>query len=160
LTLILAGGQEGVLPIFQLEPQPGQLLSFGSVPAFDISLESELRADDFGVSLRATDLPPEPILEGHVDLWGVPADHQSGTSIPRRPLLTLPSVCGPMEFGFQTRSSEEGAPLVSATTETLPLEGCEGLRFRPGLDARLSDPVADSPTGLRLDIGVPGEDDP
>jgi len=155
---VRSGDVTAELPMFQLEPLPGQLIAFGSKPSLDLPLDTELRAGDFGLTLKANDLPQESVSEGHFELWGVPADHQIGTAIPRRALLTTPTSCAPMTFTFRTRSWLEGAPWLSAVADTGgPLSGCEGLSFAPQLGIQLSNPVADSPTGLRMDLRTPEE---
>jgi hypothetical protein len=155
-----SGGVEIELPIFQLEPKPGQLLAFGSRLAADVQFSMELRPGDFGITLSAPNPQQVPVDEGHIELWGVPADHQEGTTIARRPFLTAPARCGPLVFVFRTRSWQEGAPWLSAETESgAPLSGCENLAFDPSLALRLDNPVADSPTGARLDLEVPDDED-
>jgi hypothetical protein len=158
LEFVLADGGNTNLPIFQLEPGPGEFLSFASKAAFEAPLKTELRPSDFGITLEADELPEQAVTEGHVELWGVPADHQAGAPIPRRPLLTVPTRCGPLVFGFRTRSRLEGAPWLSASSTTgAPLEGCADLVFAPGLAVRLSNPVADSPTGVQMEVTTPEE---
>jgi hypothetical protein len=148
----------GTLPVFQLEPAPGELLSFASKAAFKAPLKTELRPNDFGITLKAEDLPEQSLSEGRFELWGVPADHQVGTAIPRRPLLTLPPRCGPLTFQLRTRSRQEGAPWLSASADAeAPLEGCSSLGFGPKLAMGLSNPVADSPTGVRMEVITPEE---
>jgi hypothetical protein len=157
---VQSGGGTVKLPLFELEPKPDQFIAFGSTPAAAVSLKTELRPDDFGITFKSNDLPAEPIAAGHFELWGVPADHQEGTAIPRRPLLTAPSRCGPVSFVFRTRSQGEGAPWLSASTDTgAPLTGCESLDFAPQLGMGLSNPVVDSPTGLQLDLSMPEEEE-
>lgn len=156
--IVLEGGGKGVLPLFELEAPPGEPVAIGTTPAFDVPVRTELRSDDFGITVRVSDLPQEAIAEGHLELWGVPADHQQGTAIPRQALLSAPPSCGPLSFGFSTRSWQDEAPWLSTTAETpLPLVDCESLDFDPRLAVGLSDPVADSPTGLRVDLSMPGE---
>jgi hypothetical protein len=151
-------GDQGELPVFQLEPGPGELLAFASSSVLGNSLKTELRPDDFGITLRAEDLPEQALKEGHFELWGVPADHQVATMIPRRPMLTTPTRCGPLVFTFRTRSGIEGAPWLSASSDTgAPLEGCSDLSFSPKLGMGLSNPVADSPTGVRMEVTTPEE---
>lgn len=157
----LKGAQEAELPIFQLEPRPGEYVSSGSKPGVELPLEMELRPGDFGITLHAHDLPKQEITKGHIELWGVPADHQQGTPGPRRPFLSLPTRCGPLIATFRTRSWEEEAPWLSATSQMgPPLTGCAGLLFRPRLGLQLDNPVADSTTGMRMDFEFPGEEDP
>jgi hypothetical protein len=156
----LSGGAKVKLPLFELEPRPGQTISFGSEPSLELPLTSELRPGDFGVTFKANDLPQEPIAGGTFELWGIPADRQEGTGIPRRALLTAPSTCGPLVFEFRTRSWQEGAPWLSASADTgEPLTGCEELDFDPKLGLQLSNPIADSPTGMRMDLSVPEEEE-
>lgn len=151
-------GGEVELPIFQLEPGPGEFLSFASKAVLGSSLKAELRPADFGITLRAGDLPEQQLSEGRMELWGVPADHQTGITIPRRPLLTTPTRCGPITFTFRTRSRLEGAPWLSASSDTgAPLEGCADLGFAPSLAMGLGNPVADSPTGVRMEVSTPEE---
>ena len=158
VEIALSGGSKAKLPLFELEPQSGQAISFGSEPSLELPLRSEIRPGDFGVTLRANDLPQEPVTGGTFELWGIPADHQEGTGLPRRALLTTPSTCGPVIFKFRTRSWQEGAPWLNASADTgAPLSGCEELDFDPKLELQLSNPVADSPTGMRMDLSMPEE---
>jgi hypothetical protein len=157
LSLVSEEGT-GELPIFQLEPGPDEFLSFASRSILQAPLKTELRPGDFGITLKAEDLPKQAVSEGNVEFWGVPADHQIGTTIPRRPMLTAPTRCGPLTFTFLTRSWSEDAPWLSASSDTeAPLEGCANLSFKPRLGMRLSNPVADSPTGVRIELTTPEE---
>ena len=157
--IVLANGAKTELPLFELEPPAGQPITIGTKPAFDLPVTAELRPSDFGITVRASDLPQETIVEGHLELWGVPADHQEDPAGPRRALLSAPTACGPLSFSFQTRSWEEGSPWLSASSETEALSGCEGLRFEPGLAVHLSNPVVDSPTGMQAVLSMPEEGD-
>jgi len=157
--IVLANGAKTELPLFELEPPAGQPITIGTKPAFDLPVSTELRPSDFGITVRASDLPQEEIAEGHLELWGVPADHQGEAAGLRRALLSAPTVCGPQLFTFQTRSWEEDSPWLSASSETEPLTGCEGLRFEPGLAVHLSNPMVDAPTGMQTVLSVPEEGD-
>jgi len=160
LRFSLLGGAEIELPIFKLEPKADEVIAFGSRPGVGLSFSMELRPDDFGITLRAPDLAEVAITEGHAELWGVPADRQQGTAIPRRPFLTAPTRCGPLPFTFHTRSWQEGAPWLSADAEAeAPLVGCEDLAFRPKLDLQLDNPIADAPAGLQTQLSTPPEED-
>lgn len=160
VTFKLPGG-ELRLPIFELEARPEELIAFGLVPPLKTPLRMALRPGDLGLTLEATDLPEAPVEEGRIELWGVPADHQTGTPIPRRPFLTLPTRCGSMSFDFGVRSWEADASwLRTATDLEAPLVGCQELLFEPRLDLTLTDPVADAPTGARVDLTMEESDDP
>jgi hypothetical protein len=158
--IVFSGGASTVLPLFELEPLPGQPGAFGTKPSFSLPVTTELRSTDFGIDVEVNDLPREPIAAGHLALWGIPADHQQGTGIPRRALLSAPSSCGPLSFGLRARSWDEGSQWSEATAETPPLSGCESLAFEPRVQVRLSNPVADSPTGLTTDLSMPEEAGP
>ncbi len=160
LAITSAEGAEAELPLFALETLPGRPIAVGTKPSFDLPVATELRPEDLGITVAVRELPQESFAAGHLELWGVPADHQVGTSIERRALLTMPPTCGPLSFEFHTRSWEEEAPWLSASAETAPLVGCEGLRFEPGVGLQLSNPVADSPTGLRTELTLPEETGP
>lgn len=161
LVFRLSGGGDFTLPIFELEPREDELIAFGSSPALGAPLRMELRPDDFGLTLEASDLPEAAVDEGRIELWGVPADHQVGTSIPRRPFLTMPTRCGSLDFGFRARSWEPEAAWLDATAETeVPLSGCEHLAFEPQLELTLDHPLADSPSGARIDLSMQENADP
>lgn len=161
VSLGLSGGGVSTLPIFQLEPKPGELLSFGSVSGLDTPLTMELRPTDFGISFKANDLPEASVSETHMELWGVPADHQTAeTPIPRRPFLTAPTRCEPLVVTLRARSWQEGAPWLSESADSPPLTDCGALSFRPRLGLRLDDPVADSPTGTRIELSMSEGEDP
>jgi hypothetical protein len=148
-------------PVFELEPEPGEFFAFGSKSSFQFPFESELRPADFGLTLRASELPQQEATGGSLEFWGVPADHQDGGAAERRPFLSAPATCGPVVFTLRVRSWEDGAPWLSESTDTgAPLEECETLGFAPRLTMQLSNPVADSPTGLRLDMLAPEEGGP
>jgi hypothetical protein len=156
---IVGFGPGESLPIFLLEPEAGQVAAFTSKTGLPIPFQLKLRQDDFGITFAASDLGEGVPNEAHIELWGVPAAHQEAPAAPPRPFLTAPSVCGPLSFTLRTRSREEGAPWLSEGTEAGPLSGCEGLRFAPRLALRLSNPVADSPTGLGMTLSMPAEDE-
>lgn len=152
------GSSGEVLPIYLLEPEPGQVAAFTSKAGLSIPFQMKLRPDDFGITFEADDLAEGAPSEGQIELWGVPADHQEPPTASPQPFLTAPSTCGPMAFTLRTRSREEGAAWLSATAEAGPLVGCEGLRFAPRLGLQLGNPVADSPTGLRMVLSAPEEE--
>ena len=142
-----------------LEGEPGQPPGFTSKSGLTIPFELEQRPDDFGATLIAEDLEGTVPNSAEIELWGVPADHQPGSSATPVPFLTMPSTCGPLEFGLRVRSHEEGAEWLSETAEAGPLTGCQELPFAPRLSMRLSNPVADSPTGLAMAVSVPQEEE-
>jgi hypothetical protein len=152
------GSSGGSLPIFLLEPEPGQVAAFTSKSGLPIPFQLQLRPDDFGITFAANDLAEGAPSEGQIELWGIPADHQEAPVAPSRPFLTTPSVCGPLSFTLRVRSREEDAPWLSAGAEAGPLSGCESLRFAPRLGLQLSNPIADSPTGVQMVLSTPADE--
>ncbi len=123
--------------------------------------------------------------EATVDLWGDPsdpahdhlrgaqcdfhADHYSETcpvSPISKPLLTMPSACSSSLSLSATATSWQnqnpGGPVSASATVTkadgttpAPVDGCDSLAFAPTLTARPTTNVADSPSGLDVDLQVP-----
>lgn len=145
------------LPIYLLEPEGGQLAAFTSKVGLRIPFQMKLRPEDFGITMEAENLAEGTPNEELVELWGTPADHQEPAAAPPRPFLSVPPMCGPLAFTLRARSREEGAAWLSAGAEAGPLVGCEGLRFAPRLSLELGNPVADSPTGVRMVMSTPEE---
>lgn len=147
-------------PVYLLEPLPGQIAAFTSTTGLQIPFELKLRPEDFGATFAAEDLASGAPSEGHFELWGVPADHQASPPPgPHKPFLALPGVCGPLTFTLRARAAEEGAPWAGADAQTAPLVGCQDLSFEPRLGMQLSTPIADSPTGVRVVLNMPPEDE-
>jgi hypothetical protein len=142
-------------PIYNITPGPGQVVALAFKPTWETELEMTLRPEDFGLDITTEDLPQLPFNEGHVELWGVPADHNGSSSSGRSPFLTTPSECGPMKVRLYARSWEPAAPVISQTVETEPYQGCQSLPFEPSLAVRLSNAKPDSPTGAELAIDLP-----
>lgn len=152
-------------PIYNVDPGGKQLGAFGFT-AFILSSRFAvgLRADgDFGVRLQITDIPQEiPVLKSETELWGVPADHQSETSIPRRALLTNPTHCEAsadrMRLSIATWQKPDEP--VSASAPIGPFTECENLPFAPELSFAASHDSVDSPTGAEIELELPQDEDP
>jgi len=155
-----AGGEFFNEPIYNLEPAPDQLAVLAFHPLWLTELEMKLRPDDFGLNIATLDMPQLPIEDGHVELWGIPSDHNGATSPERAAFLTMPTECGPMNFVLRTRSWAVGAPWLTETAESAPITGCEELPFEPGLGLHLTNPKPDSPTGANIDLSLVEHSDP
>ncbi len=161
----LAGGESN--PVYSVEPAPNQVAVFAAATFLSpISFVAALRPGDLGLSLGAGDFPQSsifPVREGQIELWGIPADHQEGTAIARKPLLTLPTRCDgpPLAATVRMRTWQNPGRWVSGSGSTGgPLVGCGGLRFDPSLDFSLGAPSADTPSGMRIDTRIPQNEDP
>jgi len=157
------------LPVYALQPAPGEIAAFGiGLAGLRLKFSGHLRAADLGLSMKLEGLPqvqPEeqgPTLDAYFEFWGVPADHQTGTTIPRKPFLTLPTTCGaPLEVSVQERTWQRSGEWRRSTSSTgLPLTGCEELPFAPKVGLSLENPITDTPTGLNLDLTFPQDPDP
>jgi hypothetical protein len=104
-----------------------------------------------------------PTVLVKVELWGIPADHQAGTTLARRPFLTAPTGCDepPPTATVRVESWQQPGVWRSATTQAGPTPvGCENLAFDPQLDLALDSAATDSPTGAQIGVTVPQQDDP
>jgi hypothetical protein len=74
-----SGGEElGSAEIFNIEPAPGELGGFGFSLLGKGLLTMHLRPDDFGVTIDQTNANQGfAVVALEVELWGVPADHQT-----------------------------------------------------------------------------------
>jgi hypothetical protein len=155
-------------PIYNLQPAPGEAAAFatnGGTPATVLS--GRLRSEDQGLSLYLPNIEDSVIgntgqEKGRIELWGIPADHQIGTSIPRRAMLTTPTRCDvpPLAVRIRLRIWQPDRWLSGTGDTGQPLTGCGELRFEPGLDFALEDRRADVPSGARIDVSVPQNEDP
>jgi len=153
------------IPIFNLARQDHEVAELaGVVFIIPFRLYASLRADgDFGTRIELRDLPQSLPMQGaHVELWGVPADHQTGTGVPRRPFLTNATRCddGPPTTTIRARSWQQPERWVTATSaEPGPLTGCQELPFDPSLGVTFDRQDADSPTGAIVDLSFPTSGD-
>jgi hypothetical protein len=119
-----------------------------------------------------------------VELWGDPSDpshdfvrgnceyEQSkvggcpAETEDTEPFLTMPSACsGPLSADLEIEQWEEAGHPISTEIPTTDENGnpvgvtdCESLQFEPTLKARPTTNVADSPSGLEVDLHVPQEE--
>ena len=152
-------------PIYNVTPAPGQVAEF-VVPGglFPAGFVGRLRATDVGMTLRLIQIPSiySGVASGTIELWGVPADHQVETSIPRRPLLTMPTQCGtPLVTVTKLRTWQNLDHLVVQDGEpAAPRTGCANVPFAPQVGLDLGSPRADSASGVTIGLEVPQSPDP
>jgi hypothetical protein len=88
---------------------------------------------------------------------------------PRKPFFTLPTSCeGPVQTDLSVTGWEGGSDsssflshdLTAPTPLPLGNEGCDALEFSPTLEVQPTTDVADSPTGLDVDLHIPQNEDP
>ncbi len=153
------------LPIYNIAPSEDEFAEFGAVALIlPVRMTVRLREEsDYGIEIRLSDLPQSiQLVAAEVELWGIPADHQSGTGIPRKALLTNPTACnGQPQTVLHARSWEHPDQWLEASSAFAgPFTGCDQLAFAPSLSAALDTPDADTPSGLAIDVDLPQNDDP
>lgn len=151
-------------PLYNVAPRDDELAEFGSFALFlplRLSLRWREETND-GIEIRMLDLPQSiPLVAAEVELWGIPADHQAGTTIPRKALLTNPTSCdGPSTTALHVRSWEQPDHRLDASSAPAPLTGCDQIPFAPTVSATLDTPQADTPSGLAIDVALAQDDDP
>jgi hypothetical protein len=180
---------KATLPVFNLEPLPDHLAQFGVFVLFSpIVMNVVVRTDgDYGLTMDLDNLSQfAPMLGGSVNLWGVPADERHDTlrgeclglggaslgscpsGVSRHALLTLPGNCGTApQMVLRMDSWERPGEFVSTRVEPLdgeghplPFHGCDALDFRPDLEIRPESRIADSPSGLGVDLRLPQKESP
>ena len=80
-----------------------------------------------------------------------------------RPLLTLPSSCagGALTATMRAESWQEPGiwtPLIQSSPAMPAIGGCESLDFSPTLAVRPDTSMADTPSGLNVDLEVPQDE--
>ena len=161
-------------PVSSLVPSLGDpgLLGFHSLIT-TVNLKPSVRSDgDYGLRVTASEIPipPFPYTGSTVTIWGVPYDpihdplrvddigapggHMESTP---KPFLSAPTNCstGPIGVTVEARSWEVPDRWIEAPNPAPEPAGCEQIGFEPSLSARPSTDVADSPSGLEVDVHTP-----
>jgi len=156
-------------------PSPGEpaLLGFKSF-VFTAVLQPEVRSEsDYGLRINVDDVPiPEAsyYIGSTITLWGVPHDpvhdpyrfndsgalggHIDGTP---RPFLSAPTNCSTGPITLTQKMTPWQHPGLWAETSSTAEEptGCDQVPFDPGISATPTTNVADSPSGLEVDVSTP-----
>lgn len=177
-----AGATHYAVPVYTMDPPPGMPAQLGfQVQGVPVLINARLRPTDFGVDLVSeltnTTLP---ITEVEVSVWGIPADPSHDTvrgecfateygangghcptSAPRRAYVRLPTQCNaPLRWAIEMDSYEEPGVYKRKDTTTPRQVGCNQLEFTPSMAAKPSTNLADSPSGLDLNLHLPQNEDP
>jgi hypothetical protein len=133
---------------------------------------------DYGLSANSSDILAKlPIIAISTTLWGNPSDPshdaqrclRGGSSCKpeteriNRPLLTMPSACsGALQTTISADSWQTPGSYVTDSFQThdssgspVGVSGCGLLSFSPSISVRPDTTVADSPSGLAVDLHVP-----
>ena len=164
-------------PLFNMVPPPGVAAQFG----FDalqvgiyVHLDGGIRAGDYALTAIASDVLSRgvnPLLSFQTQLWGDPSDasHDGGVEPQTTPLLSMPTSCSDsltMEASIASWEQpgifhQRSALFTDAEGNPTGVDGCDNpeLKFAPTLKARPTTNVADSPTGLDVDLHIPQTND-
>lgn len=152
-----------------------------------VHLIASLRSNgDYGITTTTPDilaLGGHPSLGARVQLWGDPSGYSHddmrggdciiggtgcGTELVRHkiPFLTLPGSCPGISDIFAIHADDWEEPGVFKTAtygaadsegEPVTLAGCNALHYEPTIEAGPTTNLADSPTGLHVDLHQPQE---
>jgi uncharacterized repeat protein (TIGR01451 family) len=155
-----------------------------------IVLTASVRSGDgYGLRISLSNVSQGFDITGSsVTFWGVPADpsHDSvrgscqgffgpsgatcPANVPAKPFLTLPTACsGPLTTMIRADSWSNPGSFVSdsyvshdnsSPPQPVGIAGCDRLDFSPTITVQPDTTVADSPTGLSVDLQVPQNDNP
>jgi hypothetical protein len=169
------GTTDVAVPIVNVEPAPGEAAAL----AFAVPDHAPVRLDlvfapGGGYHLRASTSAAEearPLLSTVLTLWGVPADLNGpgpsggfggpGTA-PRSAFVTDPTSCGadPLATTLALESWAQPGLAPAGTGALSPTVECALPAFAPTIAAKPDTTSADSPAGLRAEIGLPQNTDP
>jgi hypothetical protein len=166
---------------FNVAPQSGNVAVIGLEEEFGpkVLLTPTLRTGgDYGLRITAINTPQLWVEYVKVTIWGVPADpshdfwrgrhcgnlgcnpgsgNNSSDAQPPVPFLTNPTACSGAQLpaSVSANSWEDFSAHVAAATTWPALVGCNQLNFEPALEARPTTNLADSPSGLDVDLHFP-----
>ena len=172
-------------PVYNLEPAPGKASNFGFVVVFyPVHIEGGVRPGDY-TEMAETRGIPEPAMRsrrwGPSCCSGATRARRPSTTHGRVPsaiaknpparsprqdtaALAMPTSCSETPIGEAEAFSWEhpnGPPakrsdvMRDANGNEIGITGCAGVEFKPTLKARPTTNVADSPSGLEVDLEVP-----
>lgn len=179
-----SGPEELVVPVFDLEPSPGEPAKIGfNVLGIPIIVDVGLNpVFPYNLQAQVTNIPQSAFFYGSkLTVWGNPAasshDAERGRCIyeggscpvglPEVPFVTLPRSCsGPLQTIFEADPWSAPGSFAKAVATThdgskppqpLGLGGCAELGFSPRVSAQPTSSSAESPSGLDFDLDVQDE---
>ncbi len=171
-------------PLYNMEPAPGKASNFGfMVVIYAIHIEGTVRPGDYTEMAETRNIPElngKPSTGVQLLLWGDPSApsfdearrsefgecFESPCPVPEQDseALAMPTNCTEAPTAEAEAFSWEhpsGPPAVrsdvmrDANGNEVGITGCAGLEFNPTLKARPTTNVADSPSGIEADLGIP-----
>jgi len=171
-------------PVYNLEPAPGKASNFAFVAVvYPVHIEGGVRPGSYTEMAETRGIPnlqSKPAMGTQLLLWGDPSApsfeyvrvssfgdcEHSPCPVPEADVaaLSMPTSCSETPAGEAEAFSYEhldGPPakrsdvMRDANGNEIGITGCAGLEFKPTLKARPTTNVADSPSGLDVDLEVP-----
>jgi hypothetical protein len=171
-------------PIYSMEPAPGKASNFGFIAFFyPVHIEGGVRPGSYTEMAETRSIPnlqAKPALGIQLLLWGDPSSptfdysrvstfgdcSHSPCPVPEADVaaLSMPTSCSETPSGEAEAFSwghPKGPPakrsdvMRDASGNEIGITGCAGVEFNPTLKARPTTNVADSPSGLEVDLEVP-----
>jgi hypothetical protein len=168
--------------VYNLVPRAGIPAEFGAKlnSVVSVYLDSNVRSNgDYGVTTTVSNISTGlGVVATTVELWGVPGDssHDSeracpspgkgvqspcSANTPLVPFLVNPTSCvGPQSATVHADTWQAQGEFVTATASLPAITGCERPGFTPNVSIQPGTTVADSPTGLHIDLQVPQNENP
>ncbi len=172
-----------VVPVFNLEPLPGEPARFGFRPEGEpVFIDTSLRTGgDYGVTANVQNITQDiQFLQSQVIFWGVPgaaahdlsrgyaclgapvASCPTGEETPP-PFLSLPTSCSgePLQSEVLGDSWSEPSPAGLATlaaTQMSSIDGCDHLSFSAQISLAPDGAAASTPSGLTADVHIPQQE--
>ncbi len=166
------------VPLYSMVPEHGVAAEFGFYDLLKGShvLYGSVVPTPAGYVLRTTtrEIPQVQLTGVLATFFGDPAERDGGGNTPVA-FFTNPSDCSgePLVTSIHMdswqdpgRYSADGSPdfsdpaWVGTAAQSPPVTGCNELRFDPSLSVQPETEVADSPTGLEVELRVPQSEDP
>ncbi len=180
--VLINGGTVSPLPVYSLKPRAGEVARFGfSVAQQRTYIDVTVRtASDYGITATVSSIPALGFYGATLTLWGVPADPShdperaifcgtgascefgASSNAPVKALLTNPTTCpsSPPVTTLSVVTYEHPDEPLTASAQSPPTTGCEGLAFDPSIALAPETTEADSPSGYEVDLSVPQDEDP
>jgi uncharacterized repeat protein (TIGR01451 family) len=149
----------GGSPVFNMVTEPGYPAEFAiTYLQQSVFMYATVVHSASGERLRITVPGVPPILESmyiSLTIWGEPGQLNGSGS--KAAFLTNPSDCADAASParIELESWESTQPVSAEAIPYLHLEGCDELSFEPSFSLLPETAVADSPTGLNVDLNIP-----
>jgi hypothetical protein len=179
LRIESAGPSEHSSNIYNVVPAKGSPARFAGEVNISTNayIEASVRTgQDYGIDAGSFNLPTlSNPYAFEIRLWGVPANpaHDplrvcagvKGCSVtpgtPEKPFLRNPTRCaGPLQARVKVASYDLRGTFFARAFTMPAITGCDQLEFEPTFEARPTSQVADSPTGLQVNLHIPQNEDP